>query len=220
MLRSACGRLAGTAPQQVPGVAVRVRAGHAEVPACAEVAVPNPGGDHHHVPGGQHRLDASPALAAQPHVRVAREDAQHLVARGMVMVERINAVPPTPPPVPPGENLLADRRRIVARQTQHAAVDQQRQLGVVRDRAVVLQHMLLHRGRGVETVAERNVGGHGRRFHIIRIASRPRENLVSMLQFDPARPLKKSAREPRTKSTKFTKEEKARCLSSFGTKRG
>jgi hypothetical protein len=130
-----CHRAFGVfAAQQVPGRARRIAADHDQVAAIAEPLVAGARRQHDDVAGLQ--IEVLAPLAAEPHAHLPVCDAEHLVRGRMIMVERKNSGAPLRRPVARGEQPL-DLRRPVAAGIERAAIDQHRQLRIIRDRAVV-----------------------------------------------------------------------------------
>ena len=81
------------------------------------------------------------------------------------------AMPYLPRAAQPAEGRVPHRWLIVGGQVQCAPVDQKRQPGIVRDRAVVSEGVLLHRRRGVQALAEGQVGRQFGRFHAEKLSA-------------------------------------------------
>ena len=80
-------------------------------------------------------------VAAEAHPRVPACDAEHFVGTRMVVHVFVNAVAPGIPPIIGVEQLFQERGRIRrAGETNRAAVKQERQVSIVRNAAVVLEH--------------------------------------------------------------------------------
>jgi hypothetical protein len=97
-------------------------------------------GDHDGVAGGD--LDDGASRATELHARGACGDAEHFVRRGMIVMERIDAVDPGVAPAVGCEQVL-DTLRIV---WDGCTIEGQRQARIVGDGAVVAQQVLLDMG--------------------------------------------------------------------------
>ena len=83
------------------------------------------------------QLDGLPLGAAELDLGAAARNAQHLVRAGMAMQEVVDAVAPAIAPAVPGEGLLEGRRGIASGfDIERAAIEDQRQLRIIRRLAV------------------------------------------------------------------------------------
>lgn len=124
-------------PEQVVFRCVWIRAHDAEIFRTAEVLVRGAGGKDRDVARSQFDLNAF--RSAELHPRMSAEHAQHLVRVAVIMMERVDAVPPQSGPAVLAKFLFHAPGRIIGGQRDGTGIDQQGPFGMTGKRAVILQ---------------------------------------------------------------------------------
>src|ERR1051326_3534703 len=115
----------------------RISTDHGEVAAGAQSIVADAGGDQHHIARFDFEIDAR--FAAEPDRGGPMRHAKHFVSVAVIMMEWIDAVAPEAGPAIGARHRLNRVLRILRRQAKRPGIDQQRTLGIVRNRSRVLQ---------------------------------------------------------------------------------
>ncbi len=154
----------------IPVLLRRIRPDHQKIRRLRQLAMPGARRQQRHV-ARIHRL-LMPARPTQHQPRRPCHKPQHLMRRRVVMMKRINPIPPLRRPAIRLEYPLARTRRIAARR-QNATVEQHRQPFIIRHPSVLpnRQNFCLAAGRGIRR--QRKSSERGGEFSSIHRSSPP-----------------------------------------------